>query len=72
MICGTTTPHSVTLYFDAIRASQTSELKGDRRKRRGSQERRSSQHCLTSSQRFQGWLIVSSGDVESSLLDRFT
>lgn len=39
MIYGATTPRSVTPYFNAIRASQTSELKGDRRKRRGSQEK---------------------------------
>ncbi len=43
MIYGATTPRSVTLYFDAMRASQTSELKGDRRKGRGSEERQSSQ-----------------------------
>ena len=39
MIYGATTPRSVTLHFDAVRASQTSELKGDRRKRGGSQEK---------------------------------
>jgi len=39
MICGATTPRSVTLYLDAMRMSQTSELESDRRKRRGGQEK---------------------------------